>query len=216
MACVGESVATHAEYNAVPRNLVALVPATREPGSRERDCAVGAIALQSIRQAKLELGESVAIIGLGLLGQFLVQLCRANGCRVIGVDLDPGKCALAEQNGAEAACPPEMPTRPCTTLCARAAGSVRTRCCSPCRPGISLPIELAASAGARSRPGGLPRQHHHRAGLAHVVRQGNRFPVQPRDGGRHQRSGLLHVAAGTIRSATCGGRPTGTCRPFSI
>src|SRR6185503_15000214 len=49
----------------------------------------------------------VAVIGLGLLGQFLVQLCRANGCRVIGVDLDPGKCALAMQNGAEAACGPE-------------------------------------------------------------------------------------------------------------
>jgi polar amino acid transport system substrate-binding protein len=46
----------------------------------------------------------VAIIGLGLLGQFLVQLCRANGCRVIGIDLDPGKCALAVENGAEAAC----------------------------------------------------------------------------------------------------------------
>jgi predicted dehydrogenase/threonine dehydrogenase-like Zn-dependent dehydrogenase len=103
VACIGEGVATHAEYNAVPRNLVAQVP----PGvslEAASACAVGAIALQSIRQAKLELGETVAIIGLGLLGQFLVQLCRANGCRVIGIDLDPGKCALAVENGAEAAC----------------------------------------------------------------------------------------------------------------
>ena len=68
--------------------------------------AVGAIALQGVRQARLELGESVAVIGLGLLGQFLVQLCRANGCRVVGVDLDPGKCALVVENGAQAACPP--------------------------------------------------------------------------------------------------------------
>lgn len=106
VACIGEGVATHAEYNAVPRNLVVHVPAGvgLEAASA---CAVGAIALQSIRQAKLELGESVAIIGLGLLGQFLVQLCRANGCRVIGVDLDPGKCALALQGGAEAACVPD-------------------------------------------------------------------------------------------------------------
>ena len=106
VACIGEGVATHAEYNAVPRNLAVHVPAgvSLEAASAS---AVGAIALQAIRQARLELGESVAIIGLGLLGQFLVQLCRANGCRVIGIDLDAGKCALAAQNGAEAACGPE-------------------------------------------------------------------------------------------------------------
>lgn len=106
VACIGEGVATHAEYNAVPRNLVVRVPAevSLEAASSS---AVGAIALQSIRQARLELGESVAIIGLGLLGQFLVQLCRANGCRVIGVDLDSDKCALAVKNGAESAGSPE-------------------------------------------------------------------------------------------------------------
>jgi len=103
VACIGEGVATHAEYNAVPRNLVVRVPdnVSLEAAS---STAVGAIALQSIRQAGLELGETVAIVGLGLLGQFLVQLCRANGCRVVGVDLDPGKCALAVQNGADVAC----------------------------------------------------------------------------------------------------------------
>src|SRR3989454_789763 len=107
VACIGEGVATHAEYNAVPRNLVVRVPANVSLEAASSS-AVGAIALQSIRQARLELGESVAIIGLGLLGQFLVQLCRANGCRVIGEDLDPGKCVLGVQNGAEAACGPEM------------------------------------------------------------------------------------------------------------
>jgi len=106
VACIGEGVATHAEYNVVPRNLVVRVPANVSLEAASSS-AVGAIALQAIRQAKLELGESVAIIGLGLLGQFLVQLCRANGCRVIGVDLEPSKCALAVQNGAEAACAPE-------------------------------------------------------------------------------------------------------------
>jgi predicted dehydrogenase/threonine dehydrogenase-like Zn-dependent dehydrogenase len=100
-------MATHAEYNAVPRNLVVPVPAgvSLETAS---SAAVGAIALQAIRQARLELGESVAVIGLGLLGQILVQLCRANGCRVVGVDLDQAKCDRALQNGAEAACHPEM------------------------------------------------------------------------------------------------------------
>jgi len=105
VACIGEAVATHSEYNAVPQNLVAPVPAgvSLEAASAS---AVGAIALQSIRQARLELGETVAVIGLGLLGQFLVQLCGANGCRAIGVDLDPDKCRLALENGAEAASDP--------------------------------------------------------------------------------------------------------------
>jgi predicted dehydrogenase/threonine dehydrogenase-like Zn-dependent dehydrogenase len=107
VACCGEGLATHAEYNSVPRNLVVPVPAgvSMEAASAS---AIGAIALQSIRQARLELGETVAIIGLGLLGQFLVQLSRANGCRVMGVDLDSGKCALALENGAEAACGPDL------------------------------------------------------------------------------------------------------------
>ncbi len=107
VAAIGEAIATHAEYNAVPRNLVIAVP----DGVRldhASSAAVGAIALQGVRQAHLELGETVAVIGLGLLGQFLVQLCRANGCRVVGVDPDPGKQALALQNGAEAACPPAL------------------------------------------------------------------------------------------------------------
>jgi predicted dehydrogenase len=98
-------VATHAEYNTVPRNLVVAVPPTVAL-DHASSSAVGAIALQSVRQAKLELGETVAVIGLGLLGQFLVQLCRANGCRVIGVDPDTSKQALALAAGAEAACAP--------------------------------------------------------------------------------------------------------------
>ena len=103
VACIGETVATHAEYNAAPRTLVAPVPlnVSLEAASSS---AVGAIALQALRQARPELGMSVAVIGLGLLGQFLVQLCRANGCRVIGVDLDSSKCQLALASGAEIAC----------------------------------------------------------------------------------------------------------------
>ncbi len=106
VAAIGEGLATHAEYNSVPRNLVVHVP-LQVSLEHASSSAIGAIALQSLRQARLELGESVAVIGLGLLGQFLVQLCRANGCRVMGVDLDPGKCALALANGAESACAPE-------------------------------------------------------------------------------------------------------------
>jgi predicted dehydrogenase len=107
VACIGEGTATHAEYNAVPRNLVVAVPAG-VPLDLASSTAVGAIALQAVRQARLELGETVAVVGLGLLGQFLVQLCRANGCRVVGVDPDEGKRKLALDNGAEAACAPGL------------------------------------------------------------------------------------------------------------
>ena len=88
VACIGEAVATHAEYNAVPCTLVAPVPANVSLEAASSS-AIGAIALHGIRQARLQLGASVAVIGLGLLGQFLVQLCSANGCRVMGVDLVP-------------------------------------------------------------------------------------------------------------------------------
>lgn len=108
VCAIGEGIATHAEYNVVPRTLVALVPdgVSLEDASAS---AIGAIALQGVRQANLELGEIVAVIGLGLLGQFLVQLCRANGCRVVGVDIDPSKCQLAVDHGAEAAFGPDDP-----------------------------------------------------------------------------------------------------------
>ncbi len=107
VAAIGEGVATHAEYNAVPRNLVVAVPAG-VPLDFASSSAVGAIALQGVRQARLELGETVAVIGLGLLGQFLVQLCRANGCRVLGVDPDATKRELALALGADVACAPDM------------------------------------------------------------------------------------------------------------
>ncbi|MFN8003193.1 MAG: zinc-binding alcohol dehydrogenase [Acidobacteriota bacterium] len=64
---------------------------------------LGAIALQGVRTAEVKLGESIAVIGLGLLGQLSVQLLKAAGCRVIGIDLDPTKIALARTLGADAA-----------------------------------------------------------------------------------------------------------------
>jgi predicted dehydrogenase/threonine dehydrogenase-like Zn-dependent dehydrogenase len=107
VAAIGEGVATHAEYNAVPQNLVARVPAGVELEDASAS-AIGAIAIHALRQAQLELGQTVAVVGLGLVGQFLVQLCLANGCRVLGVDLDPEKWDLALQGGAEAACEPDL------------------------------------------------------------------------------------------------------------
>ena len=90
----------HAEYVVVPRNLCAKVPA----GVSDEEAAftvIGAIGLQGIRLVQPTLGEAVAVTGLGLIGLLCVQLLRAQGCRVLGIDFDSAKCALARQFGAE-------------------------------------------------------------------------------------------------------------------
>ena len=90
----------HAEIVSIPTNLCA-----RIPDSVSNEAAtftvIGAIALQGIRLAKPTLGECVVVIGLGLIGQIAVQLLRANGCRVMGIDFDPTKLELAKSFGAE-------------------------------------------------------------------------------------------------------------------
>ena len=102
VACAGAKVANHAEVNLVPQNLCALVPA----GVADEVAAfvtVGAIALQGVRIAGVALGEVFAVIGLGLIGQITVQLIKAAGGRVLGIDLDPAKVELARKLGADAA-----------------------------------------------------------------------------------------------------------------
>jgi predicted dehydrogenase len=101
---VGDRVASngkHAEVVCVPKNLCAKVPDSVSDEAAAFT-VIGSIALQGIRLAQPTLGESVVVTGLGLIGLVAVQLLRANGCRVLGVDLDSGKCALARQLGAEA------------------------------------------------------------------------------------------------------------------
>ena len=100
VACAGAGYANHAEWNAVPENLVALVP----EGVSLRDAAyatVGAIALQGLRLARPTLGEVAAVVGLGLIGQLAVQCLRANGCRVLGIDPNPLRAKQARDLGAE-------------------------------------------------------------------------------------------------------------------
>lgn len=102
VACAGEGIACHAEYVFVPRNLCVAVP----EGVDLKDAAfatVGAIALQGVRQSNLQLGDTVLVNGLGLVGLLAVQILKAAGCRVFGLDLDPAKCELALKCGAELA-----------------------------------------------------------------------------------------------------------------
>jgi len=86
----------------VPKNLVAKVPEGVSL-SEAAYTTLGAIALQGVRQAAPTLGESMVVIGLGLLGQLLIQLLKANGCRVIGIDINPDSVALAKVHGCDLA-----------------------------------------------------------------------------------------------------------------
>ncbi|MCS4058421.1 bi-domain-containing oxidoreductase [Salinibacter ruber] len=98
VAMAGAGYANHAEVNVVPKNLVAEVPDA--VGFEEAAYGtVGSIALQGVRLAEPQLGEQVAVIGLGLIGLLTVQLLKANGCRVIGMDLDSGKVERAREVG---------------------------------------------------------------------------------------------------------------------
>ncbi len=100
---VGDRVASngkHAELVSVPVNLCAKVPAS----VADEDAAftvLGAIALQGIRLVQPTLGEAVVVTGLGLIGLVTVQLLKAQGCRVLGLDFDADKLALARRFGAE-------------------------------------------------------------------------------------------------------------------
>lgn len=100
VACAGAGFANHAEQIFVPANLC--VPIPGGVGLAEAAfTTVGAIALQGVRQAEVRLGETVAVIGLGLVGQLTVMLLKAAGCRVLGIDLDPWTVELARKNGAD-------------------------------------------------------------------------------------------------------------------
>ncbi len=100
VSCAGVGYASHAEMLSVPKNLCVRLPegVNFDAGAFG---TLGAIALQGVRLAEPTLGESVVVIGLGLLGQLAVQLLKANGCRVFGLDLDPQKIELAREMGAD-------------------------------------------------------------------------------------------------------------------
>jgi predicted dehydrogenase len=101
VACAGGNYAVHAEYACVPRNLLTPLPKAVDFESAAFT-TLGAIALHGFRLAQAQLGERVAVIGLGLLGLLAVQIAQAAGCRVIGVDPQVERVALAQRLGAQA------------------------------------------------------------------------------------------------------------------
>lgn len=100
VACAGAGHALHAGIIRVPRNLCVPVPQGLDFAAAA-SVTLGAIALQGVRRAQPTLGETFAVIGLGVLGQITAQLLRANGCRVIAMDIDAARIAQAQAAGAE-------------------------------------------------------------------------------------------------------------------
>jgi predicted dehydrogenase/threonine dehydrogenase-like Zn-dependent dehydrogenase len=100
VACAGAGYASHGEINFVPANLVVLVP-----GNVSLEAAslttIGAIAMQGVRQANVTFGETVAVIGVGLVGVLTIQILRAAGCRVIAIDRSHERAAQATEFGAQ-------------------------------------------------------------------------------------------------------------------
>jgi len=106
VAAAGNEFALHAEYNWIPVNLCAAVPAGVAP-EHAAFSTVGAIAMQGVRRAEPQLGETSLVIGLGLIGQLVVRLLVAAGVRVVGLDVIEARCRLAEQAGAVACGAPD-------------------------------------------------------------------------------------------------------------
>lgn len=142
VAIAGGGFASHAEVDVVPSLLSARIPST--VSSEDAAFAtLGAIAINGFRRGEAQVGSTVAVIGLGLIGQLAVRVARAAGCRVIGIDLKPELVGLAEKAGAEALQRAELTTG------SRWEGSADAVLICAATPSTD-PIELAAAL-ARDR-----------------------------------------------------------------
>jgi predicted dehydrogenase/threonine dehydrogenase-like Zn-dependent dehydrogenase len=101
VACAGANYAVHAEYNVVPRNLITPLPQNVDFESAAFT-TLGAIAMHGFRLAEPQLGETVAVIGMGLLGLLTAQIASAAGLNVLGIDINPDRLALASSLGLQA------------------------------------------------------------------------------------------------------------------
>lgn len=146
VACAGAGIANHAEFVSVPFLLSAPAPegVTSEAAAYT---TVGAIAMQGVRQAGVQLGEYVAVIGLGLVGLLTAQLLRASGCRVAGIDPSPAARQRALANGCDSAAGPDQALDAVLSLSGGLGADAIIICAAT---SDSSPIELAGQL-ARSR-----------------------------------------------------------------
>jgi predicted dehydrogenase/threonine dehydrogenase-like Zn-dependent dehydrogenase len=103
VACAGAGFAVHAEFVSVPRLLVAKIPPVGRVSFEEAAfTTVGAVALHGVRTAEVKVADTVSVIGLGLLGQLTLQVLKAAGCRVLGMDIAIERAEMASRLGADA------------------------------------------------------------------------------------------------------------------
>lgn len=148
VACAGAGYANHAELVTVPENLVVRAP-DELPLEKAAFATLGAIALQGVRVAAPTLGEVAVVVGLGLIGQLAVQLLRANGCRVLGVDLDPARVKQAIGLGAEWGAAPDEDLESWSARATRGHGAdfVLVTAASDSSAPIRLAAELCRAKG---------------------------------------------------------------------
>ena len=101
VACAGASYAVHAEFACVPRLLAARIPQCAVSFENAAFTTLGAVALHGVRTAEVKLGDVVVVIGLGLVGQLTVQILKAAGCRVLGMDIATERAEQAYRLGAD-------------------------------------------------------------------------------------------------------------------
>jgi predicted dehydrogenase/threonine dehydrogenase-like Zn-dependent dehydrogenase len=125
VSCAGAGFAVHAEVACVPRLLIARIPSVQISFDHAAFATLGAVALHGIRTAGAGVGDMVAVIGLGLLGQLTVQLLKAAGCHVLGMDIDCQRALLASKLGADAVATSASAFR---DLCIQASRGVGVDC----------------------------------------------------------------------------------------
>jgi predicted dehydrogenase len=166
VACAGAGYASHAEIVRVPRNLVALIPegSNQVTFDEASFTTVAAIGMQGLRLAEPQLGETVAVIGLGLIGLLVVQMTKAAGCTVVGMDVNPERCRLAEQLGCDASAqsPDQMKQLVTSRSAARGADAIIITAATSSNGPVELAGELARPRGRVVVVGavglGLPRK----------------------------------------------------------
>jgi predicted dehydrogenase/threonine dehydrogenase-like Zn-dependent dehydrogenase len=149
VACAGAGFAVHAEFACVPRLLVARIPSAEVNFESAAFTTIGAVAIHGVRTAEAKLGDVVAVIGLGLLGQLTVQVLNAAGCPVIGIDPVQERVELAAKLGALAVTASEAEFR---DLCLRhsaghGADSVLIAAETPSSGPANLASEVARDRG---------------------------------------------------------------------
>lgn len=147
VACAGAGYASHAEVISVPQNLCVPLPAAINFDEGAFG-TLGAIALQGVRLSQPTLGEAFVVVGLGLLGQITVQLLKANGCRVFGIDIDEGKLDLARELGAEMCSTPDDARRLVKEWSrGRGADAVLITAATPSNDPVELAGDISRSKG---------------------------------------------------------------------